>query len=159
MRKNWVVSLLVLGTFSLGIALRRGGTTPNTPQPPVIVASLSQRGITQGVTETLFTPAVTGVYRVSFYLAMTTPATGSGTYWTLSLNWRNDTGMEVNNLANLPSVNSPPLDYELNQNLSQYGASPFVFEAVAGQPVTFTLTAPAAPTGTCGLAMTVERLQ
>jgi hypothetical protein len=159
MLKQWLVIVAVLGAFILGAAVHKAGTSPSTPQPPLIVASLNMRGITQGIpSTTLFRPAVTGIYRASFYLAMTTPAT-DGNPWILDLNWTDDAGNESNELAYLPDNFAPPIDYELNQTGNQEGASPFVFEAVAGQPITFALMREGPSSGTCGLAMTVERLQ
>jgi len=61
-------------------------------------------------------------------------------------------------LADLPDNYAPPNAYGYsNQYLVN---APFVFEAVAGQPVSFSLTPPGdIPAGVCGLTITIERLQ
>ncbi len=157
MRQTWLVPLLMLGTFVLGVAIKKADTSPRTAQP-VIVASFNRRGITQGIpTTTLFTPAVTGVYRASLYLAMTTP-TGQGNTWPLYLTWTDDVGPESDVLGQVFDTAIPPMDYEYNEALNG-AAAPFVFEAIAGQPVAFQLVQPPSPSGTCALALTVERLQ
>lgn len=157
MTKRWFVIALMIGAFVVGVAINRANTTPR-PMQPAIVRALNLRGITQGIsTTTLFTPTETGVFRASYYLAMTTPVNGRN-YWTLNLNWTDDAGQEVITLASLPDQNEPPGDY----SFTDIGglAPPFVFEAVAGQPVTFTLQQPSDnPPGTCGLALVIERLE
>jgi hypothetical protein len=157
MTKRWFVIATIIGAFVLGAALRKAGTTPFTRQPN-IVASFHLKNISQGIpTTTLFTPVTTGVFRVSIYLAMTTPVSG-GNWWTLNMNWADDAGQEEINLGSLPDDSAPPGDYSFT---STGGINPpFTFEAVAGQPVTFTLHQSVDnPPGTCGLSIVIERLQ
>jgi hypothetical protein len=158
MRTKWLAISAIFGAFILGVAMRRASTTPFTRQP-TIVATVNLRGITQSIpTTTIFTPADTGVFRVSFYAGMTTPANPVNS-WNLNLNWTDDAGPETTQLGYLNSSNIPPTDYEQNPLQQEGLVSPWVFEAVAGQPITFSLLASGADPGTCGLAMTIERLQ
>jgi len=73
-----LVTVAVLGAIAIGLAIEKAESSPSTLRQPIIVASLHTRGITQSIrTTTIFTPAVRGVFRVSFYTAMTTPGTAN----------------------------------------------------------------------------------
>ena len=126
--------------------------------PVTVVGKVNIRNLTQGIPiTTIFTPTTTGVFRASTYLAMTSPATG-GNAWYALLYWTDDAGPEYYELSNVPDNNAPPGDYGYT---TAGGLNPpFTFEAIAGQAVSFSLVpSPDAPPGTCGLTITIERLQ
>lgn len=160
MSKKSLITIAVFGAIVIGLTIGKGQSSPMTQQRPVIVASFHMRGITQGIpTTTIFTPKDTGVFRVSFYSGMTTPG-NSESSWFLNLNWTDDAGQETTQLSYLNSSQIPPVAYEQNPQFQGGPISPWVFEAVAGQPITFSMpTNGGAQPGTCALAITVERLQ
>ncbi len=157
MTKKWFGIVLVIGASIVGAAINRASTTPLTRQPTV-VATMNQRGITQGIPQTmLFTPSATGVFRASTYLGVTTPVTG-GNVWEADLNWTDDAGVEEATLSIVSDNFIPPHDWG---SVGVLGVNPtFVFEAVAGHPVSFTLQQSLDnPPGAVGLTITIERLQ
>ncbi len=160
MGNRLLLTALLIGVFALGAASNRANTSPRIQQP-TIVGTFSLRDITKSVSTTLFTPSVTGVYRASVYLAMSTPLSGGGGSWQLSLNWADDGGNESNFLALVNDNSAPPFDWATTpvSTAERIAPVPFVFEAIAGQPVTFNLSSPADDSGTCGLAIVIERLQ
>jgi hypothetical protein len=129
------------------------------PTSPAIIAKIHLRDITQGIpTTTIFIPQYTGVFRVSSYLTITT-SIHTEYDWILSLDWFDDAGLETTNLAYGFSTQMPPHAYFSNI-MSDENQAPLTFEAVAGRPVTFTLSGPPAGTSSvCGLAIIVERLE
>ncbi len=159
MKNRLLVTALLVAAFVFGAAINRAHTTSSAHQPE-IVATLNMRGITHGIAaRTIFTPAVTSVYRASIYTAVTIPGGGKGV-WYLSMGWTDEVGPEESpQLVAMFDASTPPNAF----GLSPLGALPapsFIFEAVAGQPVNFNLLPPQDDNpGACALSITVERLQ
>jgi hypothetical protein len=90
-------------------------------------------------------------------MVQTVPGDGQGN-WVLNLYWYDDAGAEINQIMSvLNSRQTPPTGYGGLQ--TGYPAAPFVFEAVAGQPVSFNFPINDPNPGTCELTLIVERLQ
>lgn len=127
---------------------------------PVIVAHANRRNVTQAIPQTtLFTPAHTGLFRVSAYLTVTSPGSSQQALWAIWLNYNDDSGVETYCVADIGATSVPPNDVPLNCLLSDF-ANPFVFEAVAGRPVTFRLDAPQVDNpGIVSVGVVVERIE
>jgi hypothetical protein len=110
-------------------------------------------------TTTIFTPASDGLFRLSAYITEVVPAEkqGNQSNWQYQFNWTDDAGAEspAGYLMWLGSSQIPP---------NAYSGSPgtvTVFEAIAGQPVSFSvnLVDPVGVGGgTYSLYFVVERL-
>jgi hypothetical protein len=150
------VQIALIGIF---VFIFAGVAFSVEPTSPVVVARLHLRNITETIpTTTLFTPKFSGVFRVSTYAAVTTPV-DSQMNWVLLWNWTDNAGAESIGLGSAPTTATPPQDYFFDF-YSGAIASPFTFEAIAGQPVSFSLVKPSGLTGgACGLAIIVERLE
>lgn len=149
---NKVLAMAVLVFAILAISFATSG--PNATAGPRVVAKVNLTNQTMAIpTTTIFTPPESGLYRASAYMTMTT-SVNSGSYWTLPLNWTDDSGGEQAFLSELPLSSTPPGDY---------GISPagdpnctIVFRALAGTPVTYYVYG--GPGGTYALFITIERL-
>jgi hypothetical protein len=124
---------------------------------PLIVASGKLVGQTQAIAKTtLYTPSETGLFRVSFYICMTKPGSPNR-QWAVSLTWTDDAGLEANQLADVDMNTLPPNAWAIS-----YTPTPgFVFEAVAGQPISYAVVSSlgTGSKGTYSLYYTVEQLQ
>jgi hypothetical protein len=146
-----LVGALVFALASIALAAE--------PTYPTIVARFNQRNITQTIPSmTVFTPAETGLYRVSVYLTVVV-AVSSDSDWQVDWNWTDDAGPENTQLA-FSYTYSTPLAAWFTNPIGAGVPEPVTFEAVAGQPVSFNLYAPPGNTGAaCSMAMIVERLE
>jgi hypothetical protein len=161
MNKSLCVASLLLATF----VFASHGSTPTAVNLPVIVASGKLANQTAPINATIFTPPHTGLYRLSVYITMTKTG-GSG--WAYNLYWSDDAGAE--NTFQLSSISSggmiilnggslPPSAFAYN-NTVQAPGSVVPFEAIAGVPVTYTVTQNGPPDGSVySLYYTVERLE
>jgi hypothetical protein len=142
-----IVNLLILFFASTAIA--------QEPTSPVLVARFHQSHVIASIPmTTVYTPAYTGVYRASVYVTATTLATTVG--WIASWNWYDDAGMEEAYVAQTASEN-PPYAYGYAPD-GLDPSVPLTFEAVAGQPMSFSLTEEGTG-GACSLAIIVEKLE
>ena len=142
-------------SLSLGVPSAACGQTLTAP---LIVASGKMVGQTKGIsTTTLYTPSETGLFRVSAYMCMTKPGNTPNRQWIFVLNWTDDAGKEADQLADIVVNAVPPNAYALSFILP----AGFAFEAVAGEPITFTvdLSKGTGTTGTYSVYYTVEQLQ
>src|SRR5271154_2878315 len=95
MYKTLAAAALLLAVFAFTLGNRFATAAPTGTVTPVIVASRALTGRTTMIpTTTLFTPSVTGLYRVSAYIAMSTAGT-TGCPWELTLGWTDDAGAEL----------------------------------------------------------------
>jgi hypothetical protein len=136
------------------------GAMAQEPTSPVVVARFTARNITASIpTTTVFTPEYTGLYRVSVYEAMTTHANGAAGNWYLFWSFIDEVGLESVELTTMVSAQTPHRDFAYAPDGISPPA-PFLFEAIAGQPVSFNLNQPTnANAGTCALTIIVERLE
>jgi hypothetical protein len=159
MYKTLGAAALLLAIFAFTSGNRFAGATPASPASPTIVASRALIGRTTMIpTTTLFTAPATGLYRVSAYIAMSTPGT-TGCPWDLTEGWTDDAGVEAaSEILQVSSLAKPPAAYGYGENaLTQT----VVMRALAGSDVTFNVPATgcSGDNGTHELFMTAERLQ
>jgi hypothetical protein len=164
MYKNISIAVLLVA-FGL-VAARSTGAPVATLTPPNIVKKVILANQTAPIpTTTIFTPASNGLFRLSVYITQVVPAEkqGNQSNWQYQFNWTDDAGAEslpAGYLMWLGSSQIPPNAC----GVPSYSASPgtvAVFEAIAGQPVSFSvnLVDPVGVGGgTYSLYFTVERL-
>jgi hypothetical protein len=152
---------LQIGLVSILMLVFANAAMAQEPTSPVIVARFTARNITASIQNTtVFTPTNTGLYRVSVYEVMTNAATSNAGNWYLYWNYVDEVGPESAPLTIMNSSQVPNQDFA--QDADGYGVpAPFLFETVAGQPVSFVLDGPTngANPGTCALTIIVERLE
>lgn len=149
MYKALCAVILLLPMFALA---QEAKTKPAPFNSPQVVAKGKVLNQTAAIpVTTIFTPTQTGLYRFSAYSTGPVNTTASG-YWNINLNWTDDFG--------------PQNDEELLQNAGGgYGSvgwpsgSVGTFEAVAGQPVTYSVTLSGSGGGSYSLYYTIERLE
>jgi len=151
MHKTLCAAAICLGV--LAFSGRSSTATPATSfTSPEIVAKgkvLNQTGAIS--TTTIFTPPQTGLYRFSAY--STGPFTSATGYWNVNLFWTDDFG--------------PQVDTELLQNaaggMGSVGwpsGTVGTFEAVAGQPVSYSVTLTSGDGGgSYSIYYVIERLE
>jgi len=145
---------LVLVWFLAG-RVSRSTTTIIYPQIVASVALTNQRSPI--LSTTLVTPDADGLYRVSTYLAMTTPGTTNGG-WTLYTSWFDDAHKAEFNISSVSEQAIPPLD---NCNGTNLCPQVTIARVKAGKPLAYKV-APPSQTGDHGvyeLFITVEQLQ
>jgi hypothetical protein len=159
MYKTLSAAALLLAIFAFASGNRFAGATPATPASPTIVASRALTGRTTMIpATTLFTASATGLYRMSAYIAMSTPGT-TGCPWDLTVGWTDDAGAEeASEILQLSADAKPPSAYGYGENaLTQT----VIMRVVAGSEVTYNVPATgcSGDNGTYELFMTLERLQ
>ena len=152
---------LLLAIFGLLAVRYSAGSPPAGSIPPEIVARVALQNQTMPIASTpVYTPTVTGLYRISAY--MNGPQASTNNQWDLNLQWTDQIGLEETIIAFLQrtSANGPPLAYAFSPNVA-YAQPPgiVVVQAVAGQPITYSVD----PTqgslgGIYSLYFVVERL-
>jgi len=81
-------------------------------------------------------------------------------FWMFNLNWTDDAGVENSGgygLLFLDTRQTPPTAWASSAGFAVPGEV-IVFQAVAGQPITYSVTNDATPAGTYSLYFTLERL-
>ncbi len=158
MNKKFILAISIITLLVSAATAQNAHKPPSSFTVPIIVAKKVFRNQTQPISQTtLFTPSVTGIFRVSVYMAMTSPVNGTSG-WALGWNWTDDAGAEQAYLAVLSDNATPPNDFAFS-NASSALPVPFTFEAVAGQPVSYFVYGPGDPQGgTYGFVLVVERL-
>jgi hypothetical protein len=146
MNKTLAVAILLLGVFAIGFATNKSNAVPAGPFiGPHVIATAKATNQTAPITSTtIFTPPISGLYRISSYMATTTPGTLDNGYWTLVLGWTDDAGVEGMSPLELRGVVSPPNAFGFTAQAGDYnsflgGGSSFVFRAIAGSPVTYSV--------------------
>lgn len=161
MYKNLSIAVLLVA-FGLVAASSTGSPAP-TPSSPVIVKRVILANQTAPIpTTTLFTPASSGLFRVSVY--MTTPVPNSNSnLWVFNLGWTDAAGVENTNgngLVQATSNNQPPGAWGalINGGIGTPDGIA-VIQCVGGQPITYSVTPSLeSDLGTYSLYATVERL-
>ena len=146
---------------ALIVAMALTGSKPvegsgTTLSSPAIVAKVAVTGQSAVIPATkVFTPKVSGLYRISSYMAMTTPGSNASGGWYLQLNWTDDAGAEASDLLILGDTQRPSSAFAF-----PYGpGNAFTFRAVAGVPVSYSvIDGGSNANGTYELFFTVERL-
>jgi hypothetical protein len=165
MYKTLCVVVFLLPTFAFSQTTKvTNASAPATTFPsPQIVARAKLPHQTAAIpTTTMFTPIQDGLYRLSVYGTLLNTGT-TGLTWNFNLGWTDDAGAE-----SIPGLVS---GYDFNfgafgqfdgysGNIAPIGGPATVFEAKAGQPITYSVTAQGDPDGTAySLYFTLERLE
>jgi hypothetical protein len=155
MHKTLCVAAILLTTIVFTSGNNAVHASAPTMTSPVIVASGSLQNQTAPIAKTeIFTPTQTGLYRLSVYMTLTATST-NGADWEFILTWSDDAGNELAGTIGLNTAQKPP---------NAWGSGAFypeVFEAVAGQPVSYDvfLGNGFRKGGTYSLYYTIEQLQ
>jgi hypothetical protein len=158
MYKN--LSLVALVVILGLLAGHPASSVPSSPASPLIVRTAAFPNQTAPIPSTpLLTPTKTGLYRVSAYMTQIVPTTTSNVTSFLELTWTDDAGPEDTGLLGPVDLNANGKGYG---NFSGGGApgGVAIIEAVAGQPVNFSVGATNNVTnlGTYSVYFVVERL-
>jgi len=165
MYKTLTVAALLLAAFAFTSGSRSADASPLTSISPPIVARGKLLNQTAPIpTTAIFTPTQSGLYRLSVYSTITTSDPNSQSNWYVNLLWTDGAGSErVNNL--LVGLNNTATQFTQGWAY-QLGASPTggsvaVFEAQAGQPITYSVTLENGPADNSkySLYYTLERLE
>jgi hypothetical protein len=159
MYKTIAVAALLLAAFVFTSGNRSADASPTTLPSPVIVARVALLGQTATIpTTTLFTPKVSGLFRISAYLAMTTQGTTGGV-WTFQVGWTDEAGAEAPTEVPLYVTDNqrPPNAFAWGQNIS--GEQTVILRAIANTPVTYTVFGDASAGGAYEVFITAERLE
>lgn len=128
-------------------------TQGTLPAVPVVVAKVALTNQMQPIpTTTIFTPAYTGLFRISPYWATAVNGPNS---WELNMNWTDDFGQQSAELMSMYGQDGSPT-FGKDANLGELTVGSFTFRAVAGQPVTFNVAGGSG--GPYALFLLVERM-
>ncbi len=143
MYKTLSVAVLLFSTFVLA-------------QSPQIVAKAKLSHQTATIpTTTIYTPAQTGLYRLSIYATLLTTVENSQSQWNVYAQWTDDAVTQYQNV--LFSQNS--LGSFVFPQVANYGPS-ITFESKAGTPISYFVTQSNGADGTSySLYYTLERLE
>jgi hypothetical protein len=155
MYKTLCVASILLATISFTSGSKPANASEGTLAVPTIVARVVLRGQTQQIpTSTLFTPKVTGVYRIEEYVTNTLPDPNNNNNWSLQINWTDEAGPESRGgVGWQASILGPGSDIGFSP-----GATAIIY-AVAGSPVSYSTTLVGGGSGgTYSLYLTAEKL-
>lgn len=133
---------VLLATFAL--TGRNSAASPISPDYPQIVAKARLMNQTSPIpTAAIYTPAQSGLFRLSVYASMTTPLNDSYDTWNYSVSWTDDSGEQSANLLLYANViqSGQFVQFASTAAGPQSLAGPVLtFEAKAGVPITHTMT-------------------
>jgi hypothetical protein len=162
MYKSICVLVVLQTAFVFTSGSKPADATPAAPVGPAIIAHVKLVNQTAPIpSTTIFTPSQNGLYRLSAYATITTPAQSDSSYWTFSFDWTDDSGQTAfggNGVLYPTSGNgvAGPFGWA---NVAGFGPT-IVFEAKAGLPVTYSMTLNGpADASVYALYFTVERLE
>jgi hypothetical protein len=151
--------IVVLLACALAFSAGSASTTTATYTVPQIVAKGRLLNQTAPIpTTTIFSPAQSGLFRLSVYATITTGVTNNTSTWSYNTEWTDDSG-EVNNGQVLTSLNQDNIGAFSWSNVGQYGAT-MVFEAKGGTGIAYSV-AQYGPADNSAYALyyTLERLE
>ena len=159
MYKTLCVAVLLLATivFTSGSKPADASAT-GLPSPVVVAKGKLFNQTTSITTTTLFTPASTGLYRLTVYATVSSADQSSFQGWNYVLTWADDAGAESSN--NILAVNAnatPPNAWGSSTFLSPGCVS--TFEAIANSPVTYSFEQTGPSSTAISLYWVVERLE
>jgi hypothetical protein len=157
MYKALCVATLLLAAFTFVWGSKPVAATAAGLPGPVILTRMSLMNQTSAIpATTLFTPTANGLYRVSAYMAMTVgEPTNQDGYWNLSLNWTDDAGAENDSQLYLYVFEAPEHAFSATSGDLD---NTYVVRAIAGVPVTFSVSNNNNAGGTYEVFLTVEKL-
>jgi hypothetical protein len=158
MNKTLAVAVLLLGVLAISFATNNPTSGFKYFGGPRIVAKVKLTNRTASVPDSiLFTPTQSGLYRISVYMSMTAPASGGA--WQTSLSWTDDAGAEqLGAIAGIYNSAVPPTDYSTDGREGTPNLNPTIW-AVAGAPVTYSVTGIGTVGGAYEMFMVAEQLE
>jgi hypothetical protein len=161
--KTICVVAVLLATLAFTSGSKPIDASVSSPLVPTIVANIALTGQTATIpTTTLFTPNVSGPYRLTQYMVQTTPSEGENQYsWNLGFSWTDDAGVE--GVGEVGDLYSGLAIWDFQVPPSAWSSTVSVIEAIAGHPVTYEVNtnAPGGTCNTCGaysLYITAEKI-
>ena len=144
MHKTPYKTLCVAVLFVIVLAFMSGsksvGSAPPSLTAPVIVASgklLNQSG---PFTKTIYTPGVSGVFRLSVYATITTVASSGYSYWMYNFSWTDVTGQLQTSQPVLSSNTDLYLGEFADATGYEIGGATRTFQAVKDMPITHSVS-------------------
>jgi hypothetical protein len=132
---------------------------PPLPSPLIVAKGKLVNQTAPIPTTTIFTPYETGLYRMSLYMTTTQRNSSSNQSWNFNLSWTDDAGAEtVWLLADIGAGNLPQA-YGTNPYYGTWPGQVITFEAVAGFPVTYSVTQNAPDDSAYSQYFVVERIE
>ncbi|MGA8432995.1 MAG: hypothetical protein WB729_24445 [Candidatus Sulfotelmatobacter sp.] len=160
MNKALAVAVLLLGVLAIGFAT--SSPTTGTFAGPRVIATGALTGQTSNIpTTTIFTPPRSGLFRLSAYATLTTPATsGFQSSWAYDFTWTDDAGVATGGTRILIDPQNDQTVGAFNWNeVGPYGTT-LLFQAKGGTSVTYDVTQLGTPDGSAySLYYTIERLE
>ena len=159
MNKTLAVAVLLLAALAIGFAIN--GSPTETLIGPHVIAKGALTGQTATIpTTTIVKPTRDGLFRLSAYATITTPAPGSSSLWHYNFSWTDDSGIPQNGGTGiLCGCNDAAVGAFDWFSIANFGVT-LVFEAKAGTPIAYNVTQEGAPdNSTYSLYYTVERLE
>jgi hypothetical protein len=159
MYKNLSIAVLLVA-FGL-VAMRSNGLPPSGQNAPVVVAKVVLENQTNAIpTTTVFTPTVSGLYRIHAYMTVPGSANSSNPgYWQMNLGWTDQAGVEaVGDVIQTFANATPPGAFGFGT--TGVPGVVLLVQSEAGQPITYSVTGAGTPydNGTYSLFFAVERL-
>jgi hypothetical protein len=152
MYKTLCVAVLLLPTFALAQA-----NSPATPVSPPIVAKGKLLNQTAPIpATTIFTPVQSGLYRLTVYGTITT-STCSGSVWTFTPEWTDDSGV-LGNASGIVQSNGNCLGSFFSFDSGFSTGATITFEAKGATAITYNV-AGSSDGSAYSLYYTLERLE
>jgi hypothetical protein len=149
MYKTLCAIALLLGTFALTGS--QSAAVPAATSAPIIArVALTNQTATIPKT-TIFTPTQSGIYRVSPYMGTTQP--NNNGFWYFDFYWTDDGG--TRSAGQMLSLGSQGFGQDPNGSV----VGSFTFRAIAGQPVSYDVSACCGASGAYELFFVVERVE
>jgi hypothetical protein len=135
----------------------------SSPSPQIVAKAKLSHQTASIPTTTIYTPAQTGLYRLSVYATLLSTGGATGSYWSFNLAWADDVGPQVIDSFLVGYDLTPPGQFVQLWNSGfniAMGGPVTTFEAKAGQPITYSVTQPNGSDGSAySLYYTLERLE
>jgi hypothetical protein len=156
-----VAVLLAMFAFISG-SKPAGASSPTSYASPQIVARGKLLNQTAPIPiTTILTPSQNGLYRLSAYATITTPASTYGGFWEYNFMWTDDSGIPGtggNSVLYAGSGNTTRGPFTWN-GVAGFGPA-IIFEAKAGVPIAYSVTLFGTPDNSAySLYYTLERLE
>jgi hypothetical protein len=163
MYKALCVAVLLLPTFAVTQGSKARAASAGTFSSPQIVAKAKLPHQTAAIpTTTILTPAQDGLYRMSVYATLTTTAQNATSNWNYNLFWTDDAGPQSVQtlLYGFDYFTGPFWQLYDNGTSVMIGGPATVFEAKAGQPISYGVSQNGSPDGSAySLYYVLERLE
>jgi hypothetical protein len=161
MYKSICATVVLLTAFAFMSGSRSADASPTAPISPPIVAHGKLTNQTSTIpTITIFTPAQTGLYRLSIYATISKPDPGSGSDWIVNVGYTDDSGQGQPLGDLLYAYNAYPGEFSIQNFIEGTGGPTVTLEAEGGTPITYSVTENGPPDNSAySLYYTLERLE